>query len=285
MLPIIELIETLLVSLPRLQLQSFTWDFCDLSRNTTRILSSLSPGIRCLNIIVRAFEPVGRAYAPEILWPWYHTSNGQAAFQQQIDCISTSLRHLSVQISLNVTRMLSPMLMVALRLGKDNASQLSHLELRGVRLATWCLGEMRSLEFLSLRECKSIDIALDSWMVNHSRGSRLTQLELTLYQPSELLVPFLGHASTSQLKSLKIIAECPTLFPVNAIGHLQLNILVLECRRKYNSLTTVLMYSIGDLVWLIDTCGTLAVLSIPLEMVNGIYSPLVSLDCGLTLAD
>ncbi|KAL9005862.1 MAG: hypothetical protein Q9188_001370 [Gyalolechia gomerana] len=279
MLPIIELVETLLVSLPRLQLQSFKWDFCVLSRNTARIIRSLSPGIRSLNITARAFEPPGRVYAMGDLWAWYLTSNGRASFQRHIDCISTSLRHLSVQISPNVTTALSSMLMAALRQSKDNASQLSHLELRGVHLANWCLGEMSSLEFLGLRKCKRVDTALGSWMVNHSRDSRLTQLELTLYQPSDLLVPFLSHASTSQLKSLKIIAECPTILPVNAIGHLQLTTLVLECRRRYYSLTTVLMYPIADLVWLIDTCGTLAVVSMPLEMVNGIYEPLVSLGC------
>ncbi|KAL8651303.1 MAG: hypothetical protein Q9210_003333 [Variospora velana] len=279
MLPIIEIVETLLVSLPQLQLQSFKWDFCDLSRSTGRIIRSLSPGIRSLNITARAFEPPGRWDGLEILWSWYLTSNGQVSFQRQIDCISTSLRHLSVQLSPNVTTSLSSMLMAALRQSKDNASQLSHLELRGVHLAKWGLGEMRSLEFLGLRTCKSVDIALSSWMVHHSGDSRLTQLELTLYQPSHLLVPFLSHASTSQLKSLKIIAECPTIFPVHAIGHLQLHTLVLECRRRYYSLTTVLMYPIADLVWLIETCGTLAVVSMPLELVHGIYEPLVGLYC------
>lgn len=266
MLPIIELLQSLLTSQPRLRLQSFKWDICIVSKNITRILRSLPPGIRRLNITARTFEPIGRVYALENLWP-------------QIDCISTSLRHLSVHISPSLTTTLSPMLMAALRQSKGDSSQLSHLELQGVHLAAWCLGEIRSLEFLSLQKCKSIDRALGSWMDNHSRGSRLTQLELMLLQPSELLVPFLSHASTNQLKSLKIIAERLTLFPVYAVGRLQLNTLVLESRRTYYALTTVLMYSIEDLVWLIDTCRTLAVLSMPVELVRGIYRPLVSLHC------
>lgn len=272
MLPIIELLETLLMSDPRLQLQSFRSDFCAVSKNTTRILRSLPPGIRCLNVTARAFEPIGPVYALQNLWP-------------QIDHVSRSLRQLSVQISPNLTAALSPLLMAALRKSKEHSSGLCQLELQGVHLATWCLGELRSLELLSLRKCKSIDGALCNWMDNHSRGSRLTRLELMLCQPCELLVPLLSHASTSQLKSLKIIAERPTLVPVSAIGHLHLHTLVLESRQAYYSFTTVLRYPIEDLVWLIETCGTLAVLSMPVEMIKGFYRPLVCLCCCESLAN
>lgn len=263
--PVAEMISLLLIVQPRPELLSFTWNMRNMSKKTADVLSSLPPGLRRLDISAWTVEPFSVVHGLEELSYRRLTIDGIMWLSQQLRCVVSTLKRLSVHIFPSSHIDLSNSLLEALKYLERGPCQLSYLRLRGVYLQGWDLGCIHSITSLCLRDCPKIDTFLSGWMDNYSCESRLEHMEL-LSKETSLLPHFLAHTSAAQLKTLKVLVESRSSFPLSVIQGKELATLVIESRRVLHDPKTVHPYTIDELVRVLNRFTNLTALGVPVQL-------------------
>lgn len=275
-----ELISLILTARPSPKLLSFTWKVRKMSKKTADILSYLEPGLRRLDVSAWTIEPFSVVHGLEELSYRRLTNDGVMWFSQQLRCVASTLKRLSVHVFSASHKDASKSLLRGLKYLKYNSCQLSHLRLSGVCLQGWDLGFIYSITSLCLLNCSEIDYYLSGWMDNYSYESRLEHLELVIPNGTSLLPQFLGHASAAQLKTLKVLLKSMTSFPLNVIQGNKLTTLVIEARRDIYDPKTVHPYTIDELVLVLNSFTNLVALGVPVHLeLSEITQGLVSIEC------
>lgn len=264
--PVAEMVTTLLLARPRPPLRSFVWYVSDISTNTASILSNLPSGLRSLHISASTIEPLDQLHGLEELC---QQDFGNRWKLQQHHCTSSTLKRMSVHVKSSIPQGLSNFLLQALQQPKLGTCQLSRLYLSGVYLQGWDMGNLSSLEWLSLVNCTKLDTLLSSWMDDYSGDSRLAYLELVVGEESEILPQFLSHKSTARLKTLKIQAQRKTVLPIESIQSTELATLLVESRRLAYDPMTIHLYQFEQLFYVLSHCKRLTTIGIPVNMIPG----------------
>lgn len=189
-------------------------------------------------------------------------------YQQRLPthvALPRTLTHLLVELPKSIPTGLSTLFMRALYELSTGPSCLSYLGLKGVPLHGWSFGRLSSLKALSLLGCEGLDTVLSSWMNYDCRDVNLTRLELLIVETSTVLDAFLSHESTSRLDTLKLLVRRSTVIPLDFISRRHVHTLMVEVRTDIQDLKSVVMYSLDDLLVLVNNCIHLRILSIPVK--------------------
>lgn len=242
------------------------------------LLGSLSSSLERLEILVQSRAP----------WPGERLLLLGQLHQQRLSahvpCLPETLKHLSVELPNYTSTKLSILLMQALYQLRNGPNCLSYLGLKGVLLHGWTFGRLCSLRVLSLLGCEGLDTALSSWMEHGCRDVNLRRLELLIVETSTELDKFLSHESTSRLHTLKLLVRRSTVIPLHFVSRRHVHTLMVEVRTDIKNLKSVVMYSLANLLVLVNDCIHLRILSIPVEPDSKLRFTPVSLGfwCGVT---